>query len=174
MCCLSWCISLSRSLLRASTSSWVFFLLEADSSSSAILASFSLMAASRACCFISSISSSCFLRSCLMLVRWVSLSCRDCCVEERRCLVASSSCLVLSSVFISSSNFTWWPLSMELSLRRSCPRPFLSPWGPSLIFGPFLVWSLPPCLSNSAIFLSLSFFSVSTSRRMSRSLSTSV
>lgn len=49
-CCLSWCISLSRSLFRASTSSWVFFLLEADSSSNAMLASFSLMAASRACC----------------------------------------------------------------------------------------------------------------------------
>lgn len=55
--------------------------------------------------FISRISSSCFLRSCLMLVRWVSLSCSDCCVEERRCLVESNSCLVLSSVFISSSSW---------------------------------------------------------------------
>lgn len=49
-CCFSCSISLSRSLLSASTSSWVFFLLEADSSSRAMFASFSLMAAKRACC----------------------------------------------------------------------------------------------------------------------------
>lgn len=163
-------MSLSRSLFKAITSSWVFFLLEADSSRRAIFASFSLMAASRACCFISRISSSCFLRSCLMLVRCVSRSCRDCCVDDSRCFVESSSCLVLSRVFISSSNLRWCPPSRALSLRGS----FFSPCGPSLMFGPFFVCSLPPCLSNSAIFLSLSFFSVSTSLRMSSKRSTSV
>lgn len=49
-CCLSWCMSLSFSRLRAITSSWDFFRLEADNSSRAMLASFSLMAASNACC----------------------------------------------------------------------------------------------------------------------------
>lgn len=43
---------------------------------------------------------------------------------------------------------TGWPLSIVASLRGSCPMPFLSPWGPSLMFGPFLLWSLPPCLQS--------------------------
>lgn len=43
-------MSLSFSLFSAITSSWDFFLLEEDNSSRAMLASFSLMAASKACC----------------------------------------------------------------------------------------------------------------------------
>lgn len=49
-CCLSCCINLSFSRFSDITSSWVFFLLEEESSRRAMLASFSLMAASRACC----------------------------------------------------------------------------------------------------------------------------
>lgn len=49
-CCLSWCMSLSFSLFRAITSSWAFLRLEEDSSSRAMFASFSLMAARSACC----------------------------------------------------------------------------------------------------------------------------
>lgn len=49
-CCLSWCMSRSFSLFRAITSSWAFLRLEDDSSSSAMFASFSLMAASSVCC----------------------------------------------------------------------------------------------------------------------------
>lgn len=43
-------MSLSFSLFRAITSSWAFLRLEEDSSSRAMFASFSLMAASSACC----------------------------------------------------------------------------------------------------------------------------
>lgn len=56
--------------------------------------------------FISSISSSCFLRSSLKLARCASFSARDCCVEASRALVASNSCLVLSSAFLNSSNWS--------------------------------------------------------------------
>lgn len=49
-CCLSWWTRLSFSLFRAATSSWVFFFLDEESSSRAMLASFSLMAASSASC----------------------------------------------------------------------------------------------------------------------------
>lgn len=43
-------MSRSFSLFRPITSSWAFFRLEEDNSSRAMFASFSLMAASRACC----------------------------------------------------------------------------------------------------------------------------
>lgn len=49
-CCLSCWTRLSFSLFRAATSSWVFFFLDEESSSRAILASFSLIAARSASC----------------------------------------------------------------------------------------------------------------------------
>lgn len=49
-CCLSCCTSRSFSRFSRATSSWVFFFLEDDNSSSAMLASFSLIAANSASC----------------------------------------------------------------------------------------------------------------------------
>lgn len=53
--------------------------------------------------FISRTSSKCFLLSARRLVKWVSFSAKDCCVEDNFAFIDSSSCLTFSIAIISSS-----------------------------------------------------------------------
>lgn len=53
--------------------------------------------------FISRTSSKCFLLSARRLVKWVSFSAKDCCVEDNFAFIDSSSCLTFSIAIINSS-----------------------------------------------------------------------
>lgn len=53
--------------------------------------------------FISRTSSKCFLLSARRLVKWVSFSAKDCCVEDNFAFIDSSSCFTFSMAIISSS-----------------------------------------------------------------------
>lgn len=69
--------------------------------------------------FISRISSSCLRLSCRRLLRCPSLSCRDCCVEDRRSFVASSSWRVFSKAPISSSSYLMGGTDERLKRREN-------------------------------------------------------
>lgn len=68
--------------------------------------------------FISKTSSKCFLLSARRLVKWVSFSAKDCCVEDNFAFIDSSSCLTFSMAIINSS--TWNIFGEDRRREKQC------------------------------------------------------